>query len=95
MEKYEINKFIEEYSSKLSDVKTALNIEAKIPVLKELDEKIGKEDFWNDQQVAQKIISKANQLKETINSYKEVENSFIDIKEYTSFLKEIFNKKFF
>lgn len=81
MEKYEINKFIEEYSSKLSDVKTALNIEAKIPVLKELDEKIGKEDFWNDQQVAQKIISKANQLKENINSYKEVENSFIDIKE--------------
>ena len=75
MEKYEINKFIEEYSSKLSDVKTALNIEAKIPVLKELDEKIGKEDFWNDQQVAQKIISKANQLKETINSYKEVESN--------------------
>lgn len=79
MEKYEINKFIDEYKIKLNDVKIALNIEGRIPVLKELELEIAKEDFWNDQQSAQKVIAKSNQLKEIINSYNNVENAFNDI----------------
>jgi len=79
LEKYEINKFIDEYKVKLNDVKIALNIDGKIPVLIELEKEISKEDFWNDQQNAQKIISKANQLKETINSYQEVKQAYDDI----------------
>ena len=57
----------------------SLNIDGRIPILKELEEEIGKEDFWNDQQNAQKIISKANQLKEIVNAYNEVYNDFYDI----------------
>ena len=36
MEKYELNKFIEEYSNKLKDLYVALQIENKLPIYNEL-----------------------------------------------------------
>ena len=81
MEKYEINKFIEEYTIKLNDVMIALNIEGRIPILKDLEKEIAKDDFWNDQKKAQVIIAKTNGLKEIINSYNQVKNAFNDIKD--------------
>ena len=66
MEKYEINKFISEYELKLNDLKVALNVEGKKPVLAELEKETVKDDFWSDQSKAQEIISQVNQLKEII-----------------------------
>jgi peptide chain release factor 2 len=82
MERYEINKFLSEYETKLKDLYQALQIDTKIPELKIEDEKIGKEDFWNDPETAQSVIAKANQLRETINIYKNLENDFEDINEH-------------
>ena len=82
MERYEINKFISEYDKKINDLYQALQISAKLPQLKIEEEKIAKEDFWNDPEYAQSIISKANQLRETINLYKQLESDMNDIKEY-------------
>lgn len=82
MERYEVNKFLSDYEKKLNDLYQALQISAKIPELKIEDEKISKEDFWNDPTLAQSIISKANQLRETINIYKQLENDFNEIKEH-------------
>ena len=79
MEKYEINKFISEYELKLNDLKVALNVEGKKPVLAELEKETVKDDFWFDQAKAQDIISQVNQLKEIINSYTDLENKYKDI----------------
>ncbi len=79
MEKYEINKFIEEYKTKLNDLYAAFNIEKKRPELAIYEEKIASPDFWNDQEQAQKIISKSNAIKEVVNSYDSANNQFNDI----------------
>lgn len=79
MEKYEINKFIDEYKTKLNDLYAAFNIEKKRPELSVYEEKIASPDFWNDQEQAQKIISKSNAIKEVVNSYDSANNQFNDI----------------
>ena len=81
MEKYEINKLINEYESKIQDLKIALNIDGKRTNLINLEEKINSNDFWNDQKSAQNIISEANMIKEIINSFDMVNNIFTDIKD--------------
>jgi peptide chain release factor 2 len=82
MERYEVNKFLSEYEKKLSDLYQALQISNKIPELKIEEEKIAKEDFWDNPTLAQSIISKANQLRETIKLYESLEKEFNEIKEH-------------
>lgn len=81
MEKYEMNKLMLELDQKLNDLKIALNISNRIPVLKELEERMKAYDFWNDQPQAQGVIKQANILKEIISSYDEVEKKYSDLKE--------------
>lgn len=79
LEKYEINKFIEEYTLKLADLYDAFNISAKLPLYKELEEKIAAPDFWSDQATAQSIINRANGIKEILESYEAARRIFDDI----------------
>lgn len=79
MEKYEINKFIDEYKTKLNDLYQAFNIDNKKPDLEKLEIEINSSNFWNDPENAQNIISKANMLKEVINKYNKAKNMFDDI----------------
>lgn len=81
MEKYEINKFLEEYGKKLEDLYKALGIKQKTPELLKLNQEIENPDFWSDQKKAQEVIKKANQLKDSINSYGELEKKYHDIEE--------------
>jgi len=80
LEKYEINKFIEEYTIKLNDLYQAFNIETKAPIHKELEEEIQSPTFWNDQDNAQKVIAKANAIKEILQGYNKADMMFTDIK---------------
>ena len=68
MEKYEINKFLEEYGKKLEDLYKALGIKQKTPELEKLNQEIENPEFWSDQKKAQEVIKKANQLKDSVNS---------------------------
>ncbi len=79
MEKYEVNKFIEEYKNKLNDLFQAFNIENKRIELEKLNKEIEKEGFWNDPEKAQNIISKANAIKDVIKDYDNLKNKFDDI----------------
>lgn len=81
MEKYEMNKLMQELEKKLSDLKTALNISNRIPILSQLEDRMKALDFWNDQQHAQSVIQEANMLKEIISSFEEVEKKYLDLKE--------------
>lgn len=83
MEKYEINKFINEYQEKLEELKQALAIEAKRPTLKELEALITAPSFWEDQKQAQSTLSQLNLLKNTVTSYDTVAAKFKDILELT------------
>ena len=79
MEKYEVNKFIEEYKNKLNDLFQAFNIDNKRIELEKLNKEIESEGFWNDPESAQNIISKANAIKDVIKDYDNLKNKFDDI----------------
>lgn len=82
MEKYEINKFITEYDAKLLDLKIALNVEGKRPILAQLEAEISDNDFWLDQEKAKGILTKANAIKETLLQYDSIEKKYVDLKEF-------------
>lgn len=79
MEKYEINKFNDEYLNKLNDLYQAFNVEAKRPELEKLDKEINSDTFWNDATHAQGVIAKANAIKEVINQYDKAKKQYDDI----------------
>lgn len=79
LEKYEINKFMEEYTLKLKDLYDAFHIEGRLPEYRELEAQIASVDFWSNQETAQKVISRANALKEIIQSYEQAQSAFTDI----------------
>ncbi|MBR6071870.1 MAG: peptide chain release factor 2 [Acholeplasmatales bacterium] len=81
MERYEINKFIEEYQGKLNDLYDAFNIESLTIETKKLDAEINDPNFWSDQNKAQGIISRNNEIKEIIEIYDNLKKSFDSILE--------------
>lgn len=78
MEKYELNKLIDEYKVKIADLNTALAISLKQPLYRKLEEEMNDPFFWQDQEKAQKVIAKANALKEVLTAYMKLENRFQD-----------------
>ncbi len=81
MEKYEMNKLMQEWHQKLDDLKIALNIDGKRPRVKELDEEMNQADFWSSQEHAQGVIKELNILKDIIKSYDEVLHRYQDLEE--------------
>ena len=79
MEKYEINKFINEYEKRINDLYQALKIEDKIKEEKELKEKSSEGDFWNNPNEAKKVISRLNIVSSDISSYNDLKSSLNDI----------------
>ncbi len=81
MEKYEINKFIEDYEIKIKDLCEAFNIDSIKEELKGLEIEINDPSFWSNQSKAQGIISRSNAIKEIIEIYDNLKKSFDSIKE--------------
>ena len=79
MEKYEINKFLEEYKVKLSDLYQAFGIESKRPEYELLEREIASPEFWSDQNKAQSTIARANSIKEVLVGYDTASGKFQDI----------------
>ncbi len=81
MEKYEINKFIDEYGIKLNDLNEAFNIDGLKNELVGLDSEINNPDFWSNQNKAQSTIQRANEIKEILSQYSDLKKSFDSIVE--------------
>lgn len=76
MERYEINKYLTSFKQKIDDMYIALKIEEKKPRLEALNLEISSPDFWLDAKKAQTIINESNNLKESIEDYNSVNNSY-------------------
>jgi len=83
MERYEVNKFIEEYDKRVNDLYEALDIKNKKPLFNDLSKEIKSDTFWNDQEKAQKTLKEFNILKSDIELYDKAFNDLSDIKDLT------------
>ena len=93
MEKYEVNKFIDETKVRLKDIYDALCIEDKIPIYEKLKKESEDSNFWNNPDNAKNVISKMNNLNKDITDYNTgmtMYNSIVDSKEDAFADPEIF-----
>ena len=85
MEKYEINKYISEFSNNISDIKSSLNVSLLEEQINDLSSKMDDQNFWLDQKKANQVIKELNQKKEKLDIYLEAQKGLDDILD----LKEI------
>ena len=70
---------ISEFKNRLENLKEIFEIDNKIKKIKSLDLVSSDENFWNDQEKAQKILKKQGELKSLVNSFKKLNDEFDDV----------------
>ena len=70
---------ISEFKNRLENLKEIFEIINKIKKIKNLDLVSSDENFWNDQEKAQKILKKQGELKSLVNSFKKLNDEFDDV----------------
>ena len=70
---------ISEFKNRLENLKEIFEIDNKIKKIKSLDLVSSDENFWNDQEKAQKILKKQGELKSLVNSFKKLNDEFDDL----------------
>ena len=70
---------ISEFKNRLENLKEIFEIDNKIKKIKNLDLVSSDENFWNDQEKAQKILKKQGELKSLVNSFKKLNDEFDDV----------------
>ena len=70
---------ISEFKNRLENLKEIFEIDNKIEKIKRLDLVSSDENFWNDQEKAQKILKEQGELKSLVNSFKKLNDEFDDV----------------
>ena len=70
---------ISEFKNRLENLKEIFEIDNKIEKIKSLDLVSSDENFWNDQEKAQKILKKQGELKSLVNSFTKLNDEFDDL----------------
>ncbi|MFK9090208.1 peptide chain release factor 2 [Bacillus salipaludis] len=88
MEIAEIRNELEKTAKKLADFRGSLDLENKEARIAELDDIMLQPDFWNDQEKAQLVISEANGLKDQVNEFVELNDSYENLELTYELIKE-------
>ncbi|MEO2077621.1 MAG: peptide chain release factor 2 [Bacillus sp. (in: firmicutes)] len=88
MELAEIRNELEKTAKKLADFRGSLDLENKEARIAELDDEMLQPDFWNDQEKAQTVISEANALKDQVNEFNDLNESYENLEISYELVKE-------
>lgn len=78
MEKYEVNRTLELFETKIKDLENALDLDAINNRLKEIEPIMANPNFWNDSNQAKKISQELNQLTEKKQTITSIQNQYED-----------------
>ncbi|MGJ5712773.1 peptide chain release factor 2 [Staphylococcus auricularis] len=92
MELSEIKRNIDDYATKLEQLRGSLDLEEKETNIQEYEEMMTDPNFWDDQQKAQEIIDKNNALKSVVNAYHERESELEDLDATRELLAEEYDE---
>ena len=81
MERYELNKYLESFDSRLADLQKALDMDNLKQQFLENSRLMSAADFWDDVKSAQKMIEKTNQQKEQIDTYESLYRQYKALEE--------------
>ncbi|WP_202906869.1 peptide chain release factor 2 [Abyssisolibacter fermentans] len=68
-----------ELNNEIIELRASLDLEKMKADIRDLDEKILEDGFWNDNQKAQKIVQEASSLKEKVKSIEDVKTQYEDL----------------
>ncbi|WAA13968.1 peptide chain release factor 2 [Fervidibacillus halotolerans] len=88
MELSEIRNELEKTAKRIAEFRGSLDLENKEARIQELDEVMADPNFWNDQEKAQSIINEANGLKDQVNEFKELSETYENLELTFELLKE-------
>ena len=88
MELFEIRQGIDRYCSRLKQLGDSLDLEKKEARISELTDMIAQEGFWDDARNAQNVINECNHLKDLVESYKKLKETFESFSQTAAILKE-------
>ncbi|MED4227227.1 peptide chain release factor 2 [Neobacillus cucumis] len=88
MELAEIRNELEKTAKKLADFRGSLDLENKEARIAELDDEMLQPDFWNNQEKAQAVISEANGLKDQVNEFMGLNESYENLELTYELVKE-------
>lgn len=74
MEKFEIVKYTSELKTKILSIEKVINPESIKEEIQNLEKEMLKPNFWDDTDSATKVINESNNYKETLTSFKELED---------------------
>lgn len=74
MEKFEIVKYTSELKTKILSIEKVINPESIKEEIQNLEKEMLKPNFWDDTDSATKVINESNNYKETLASFKELED---------------------
>ena len=74
MEKFEIAKYTSELKTKILSIEKVINPESIKKEIQNLEKEMLKPNFWDDTDSATKVINQSNNYKETLASFKELED---------------------
>ncbi len=89
---------LNEIKEKISNLKSAVNFDENLIVLKKLEEKVSAPGFWSDKEYSDAVLSDLKSVKRKIEGFKELNKNFRDILDFAelcndendcSFLDEI------
>ena len=84
MERYELNKYLESFQSRLNDLEKALDMDNLKKSFEVNSRLMTASDFWDDVKSAQKLIEKTNTQKEQIETYESLLDQANSLEELAS-----------
>ena len=86
LELIENKQFLEELLKKIESIRDSIKIESLKNDLKKLEVIVNKDDFWNDRDKSNEVLSKMKNLQKKINMYEELYSELINLLELNSLL---------
>ncbi|USK33588.1 peptide chain release factor 2 [Bacillus sp. F19] len=88
MELAEIRNELEKMAKKLAAFRGSLDLDRKQARIDELDEMMSHPNFWDNQNEAQTVINESNSLKEAVNQFNEMNETYENLEVTHELLKE-------
>ena len=79
MENYEILKSIEEFSTRLTELKEAIGLEKLKSKIDENEKIMASPDFYNDMKEAQKLLKQVKKDKDIVKSFEVISSDVADL----------------
>lgn len=92
MDLVEIKQELDKTAKRLADFRSLFDLDTKQARIDELDETMADPNFWNDQQAAQTVINEANGLKDAVNQFNHLDETYENLQISHELVKEEYDE---